>query len=343
MSDDKYLELKNMGAPAMRSALAAHGVDSTGYKAELPPRLERHGDIKLLATNKRKREEIEKARVTQKGIADMLECPICEDNIMGPQIHQCKNGHTFCAPCKSKFATPQCPTCNVSIVPARLGRALPLEKAAEHIPLPCKYKEDGCPDTIAFPNYHEHVKDCDYRPFACPTNLHTPGNCDWTGKVGEIHDHMKDAHEAGEKQVFGGYTLSSEHSTFDEYTHFYSDTIYKAPESDDLFYLILKRTGHTYNVTAHRIGQKTTDAYKWKVTFGMKGQGGRSIRWTFPVSSIRTRHDVAYNEGLGHCFSIPVRAMKYFDTVEKKKKEGGDAHKDKKMFFHVDMVKFERK
>ena len=318
----------------LRKELKEQGRDaSAGYKAELLGRLP---ESKFSVVGKRKREELEAAAETQKALAEMLEGPICEDEIMKP-IHQCKNGHTFCGSCKTKFPTENCPTCKCSIKAQYLGRNLKLEQAAEHIKLPCKHGDAGCEAVVVYPNYHAHVAYCDYRPFACPLNLYGAATCDWTGKVGEVHDHMKEEHDLGNVFSKGGWAIK------DQTTACAIHKGYKRndePLDNELFFLIFHGgPGHTH-VTVHHIGQKTWSAGWYNVTFGMEGQGKRLIRWTFPVVSIRTTHDDAVASG--KCFSIPTSSLKHFNLIEDKKAEDSEKYKDNHSYHKVDVVNIMR-
>ncbi|XP_022896476.1 E3 ubiquitin-protein ligase SINAT3-like isoform X2 [Olea europaea var. sylvestris] len=91
-------------------------------------------------------------------VHELLECPVCT-NSMYPPIHQCHNGHTLCSTCKARVHN-RCPTCR-----QELGdiRCLVLEKVAESLEIPCKYRSLGCPEI--FPYYRDiqylvaHLKD----------------------------------------------------------------------------------------------------------------------------------------------------------------------------------------
>ena len=90
----------------------------------------------------------------------VLECPICFEQFK-PPIFQCKNGHSVCHLCKSQLD--QCPLCREAIA----VRNLQLEDILESLPMPCKYKTNGCKRVLDQSMRAEHEIECPERTIAC--------------------------------------------------------------------------------------------------------------------------------------------------------------------------------
>jgi len=65
-----------------------------------------------------------KQTLAKRFASDILECPVCWDDINGDVIHQCGNGHLICLSCQTKLES--CPVCRLKI--ERPIRNLALEK-----------------------------------------------------------------------------------------------------------------------------------------------------------------------------------------------------------------------
>lgn len=134
----------------------------------------------------------QKAMVIKPGIGsnstinDLLECPVCM-RLMYPPIHQCSNGHTICYKCKSKIHD-TCPICR-----QKLGniRCIALEKVAELLDLPCKFRSFGCNDTIPHKNRISHEKSCRFRLYNCP---YAGAECSVMGDIRSLVEHLKEDH-----------------------------------------------------------------------------------------------------------------------------------------------------
>ncbi|KAK8477793.1 hypothetical protein V6N13_148807 [Hibiscus sabdariffa] len=120
------------------------------------------------------------------GVYQLLECSICT-NFMYPPIHQCPNGHTLCSNCKNRVVN-SCPTCRHD-----LGniRCLALEKVAESLEFPCKYRNIGCLDISPYYNKLKHEQNCRFRPYNCP---YAGSECSVTGDIPTLVAHLKDDH-----------------------------------------------------------------------------------------------------------------------------------------------------
>lgn len=119
-------------------------------------------------------------------VHDLLECPVCM-NLMYPPINQCPNGHTVCSHCKPRVQN-SCPTCRYE-----LGniRCLALERVAESLELPCRYKNMGCHDIFPYYNKLKHETNCRFRPFNCP---YAGSECSVTGDIPFLVLHLKEDH-----------------------------------------------------------------------------------------------------------------------------------------------------
>ncbi|KAG0588010.1 hypothetical protein KC19_2G208400 [Ceratodon purpureus] len=93
-------------------------------------------------------------------------CPICFNRLSLP-VHQCKNGHMVCLPCKygMEKAKRSC-FCGESTWDIRnLGIELVLEQLTGRC---CKHAVYGCKDTIGFLKKKEHEEElCKHRPYTC--------------------------------------------------------------------------------------------------------------------------------------------------------------------------------
>ncbi|CAH9136944.1 unnamed protein product [Cuscuta epithymum] len=120
-------------------------------------------------------------------VHDLLECPVCT-NSMYPPIHQCHNGHTLCATCKTRVHN-RCPTCR-----QELGdiRCLALEKVAESLELPCKHYALGCPGIFPYYSKLKHEAVCNFRPYNCP---YAGSECSVVGDIPHLVSHLRDDHK----------------------------------------------------------------------------------------------------------------------------------------------------
>lgn len=66
-----------------------------------------------------------KESLTKKVAKDILECPVCLNDINGDSIYQCSNGHLICFKCQDKLQS--CPVCRIKL-DKRPIRNLALEK-----------------------------------------------------------------------------------------------------------------------------------------------------------------------------------------------------------------------
>jgi hypothetical protein len=90
-----------------------------------------------------------------------LECPVCLDIVTSPVL-QCQRGHHVCNNCwKRVFSCPLC-KCNSSETRNYVAEAM-----IEKLLLPCKYRVDGCSETMLQVEKAAHEKACLFRSYTC--------------------------------------------------------------------------------------------------------------------------------------------------------------------------------
>ncbi|XP_062512840.1 E3 ubiquitin-protein ligase SIAH1-like [Corticium candelabrum] len=131
-------------------------------------------------------------------LASLFECPVCFDYVL-PPILQCNSGHLVCSQCRPKLAC--CPSCRG---PLPVVRNLAMEKVAETVTFPCRYRMAGCPQLLHHTEKRGHEEICEYRPYVCPC----PGaSCKWQGALEDVLRHIEETHKSittlvGEDIVF---------------------------------------------------------------------------------------------------------------------------------------------
>lgn len=116
-----------------------------------------------------------------------LECPVCNEYI-GPVMPLCANGHGTCKNCKEKCVN--CPVCKASFNGARNYM---LENIIHLLYFECKNKFHGCNvggNPILLNN---HITDCEFGLYECPTKEFT--KCNWNGKLSNMKKHLTTKHE----------------------------------------------------------------------------------------------------------------------------------------------------
>ena len=111
-----------------------------------------------------------------------LECPICYE-VSDGVVHQCHEGHCFCAACDTQIADRLCPICREPL-PGRPIRSRALERQIAGLPAACAHC--GAATTRGEKEAHEAA--CPQRPRACAA---AELGCAWRGLVG-----AQPAHEA---------------------------------------------------------------------------------------------------------------------------------------------------
>ncbi|KAH8068961.1 hypothetical protein JL720_12170 [Aureococcus anophagefferens] len=115
------------------------------------------------------------------------DCAICLSTPEG-QVHQCRNGHLFCAECltehRNKHRGTQCPTCRVAL-PSEPIRNLVAENAIARRPTVCAF----CSLNTTVGELRAHVGRCPKRKVPC---VAAGDGCMWNGLVvGERAAHEK--------------------------------------------------------------------------------------------------------------------------------------------------------
>ncbi|XP_067118753.1 E3 ubiquitin-protein ligase SIAH1A-like [Centruroides vittatus] len=118
-------------------------------------------------------------------LAGIFDCTVCWERVI-PPIFQCKAGHILCTRCKDRMN--RCPACR-----SVLGedRNFALERVAEILGFPCKYRNWGCRRIILNPERRAHEKSCAFR--ICPCPVLDPG-CWWEGICRDIPTHLSERH-----------------------------------------------------------------------------------------------------------------------------------------------------
>ena len=104
------------------------------------------------------------------------DCAIC----LSPpdhQVHQCRNGHLFCAECLgehvSRSADRKCPTCRVAL-PAEPIRNLVAERMRDARPTECAH----CKARMTYGELAAHTPRCPKRAVTCGA---AADGCPWRG------------------------------------------------------------------------------------------------------------------------------------------------------------------
>ncbi|KAL1439413.1 hypothetical protein MTO96_010232 [Rhipicephalus appendiculatus] len=122
---------------------------------------------------------------SEDSMLSLFECPVCLDSVL-PPIVQCRNGHLVCATCRANVDT--CPVCREQLDDIR---NLALERIAERVKFPCKFKSSGCTLMLSVADKLLHQSICLFRSFRCP---YPSGKCKWQGSADEIRGHLVSSH-----------------------------------------------------------------------------------------------------------------------------------------------------
>ena len=103
-----------------------------------------------------------------------LECPVCYE-VPAAHVHQCTEGHCFCAECDPKIENRLCPICREPL-PAQRIRNIIMEQQIAALPETCSY----CSTVMTRGVMAAHQLACAQRPRAC---VASGAGCKWTGLV----------------------------------------------------------------------------------------------------------------------------------------------------------------
>ena len=82
-----------------------------------------HCGITLDSKESMENHQAQSLAVTEEGLKDVLECPVCLEVPRQPPIYQCERGHCVCSVCHAKLTN--CPVCRI---PLGKTRSLIFEK-----------------------------------------------------------------------------------------------------------------------------------------------------------------------------------------------------------------------
>ncbi|XP_037527736.1 E3 ubiquitin-protein ligase Siah1 [Rhipicephalus sanguineus] len=155
-------------------------------------------------------EPLHGATAFEDSMLSLFECPVCSDSVLPPVV-QCSNGHVVCSICRETVDT--CPLCR-----EQFGciRNLTLEKIAEKVKFPCKFKSAGCTLTLLAADKLWHQSVCLFRSIKCP---HPGGECEWQGTADEIKQHLVSSHPfvmtcEGQEMMLCGQAYGAEDAIF---------------------------------------------------------------------------------------------------------------------------------
>ena len=109
-----------------------------------------------------------------------LECPVCLDLPEG-EVHQCNEGHCYCAACWNRLEEPRrCPECRQPIPQANRNRAA--ERAIAALEASCEH----CGEATTRGALAAHINSCPFRPTTCAA---AAAGCGWAGMLSEQAAH----------------------------------------------------------------------------------------------------------------------------------------------------------
>lgn len=122
----------------------------------------------------------------RQSVFQTLTCPLCRE-YMCPPITLCQAGHNICSRCRS--GTEKCPTCERPLLDTR---NVALETIARNLVYPCRFSPAGCRGKFRMDDVGKHHAQCPHRSYDCP--LRELEGCKWTGRFGEIREHVETRH-----------------------------------------------------------------------------------------------------------------------------------------------------
>ncbi|KAI3772475.1 hypothetical protein L6452_03661 [Arctium lappa] len=221
-------------------------------------------------------------RASNSGLYELLECPVCA-TLMYPPILQCPNGHTLCSNCKTRVQS-CCPICGFEMGSIR---CLALEKVAELLELPCRYRSLGCHDNFPYYSKLKHEKNCRFRPYKCP---YAGSACSVTGKIPELVAHLKDEHcvDLHDGSTFNHRYVKSNPHEVENAT--WMLTVFKCYGKQFCLHFEAFNLGMApFYISFLRFMGEETEAKKFSYSLEIGG-GGRKLTWQGVPRSIRDGH-----------------------------------------------------
>ena len=112
--------------------------------------------------------------------AEALECPVCLTLPEG-EVHQCNEGHCYCAECWNRLEEPRrCPECRQPVPKANRNRAI--ERTIAALAWSCEH----CGEATTRGAKAAHLAACPQVPTACAA---AAAGCGWAGMMSELAAH----------------------------------------------------------------------------------------------------------------------------------------------------------
>jgi hypothetical protein len=127
--------------------------------------------------------------VNLKNIGPHVTCILCSEPLTdGTRL--CESGHTFCNKCLPKMG--HCIECRAKI---HVGtRNCPIEQIASMVKYKCHNYYRGCQTLLSKETVVSHHITCPYSKVTCPLEQIDSVRCQWTGRLHQVLDHVKEQH-----------------------------------------------------------------------------------------------------------------------------------------------------
>jgi hypothetical protein len=113
----------------------------------------------------------------------ILECPVCLQIVAAPVL-QCRQGHHMCNACSKRVSS--CPLCKRSM---STTRNYAVEAMVDKIPLPCRYRVEGCNEMMCQKDKAAHEDACEFYLYTCFVQ-----DCFEAHSSGSMRSHLKTSH-----------------------------------------------------------------------------------------------------------------------------------------------------
>jgi E3 ubiquitin-protein ligase SIAH1 len=237
---------------------------------------------------------------TQLLILRELKCPVCLE-YMTPPITQCATGHNICTICRLRMK--HCPTCRNQLP---WIRNFTLENLAQAIDYPCVNKMAGCTQSFPLYSIKRHEAQCPYRNHECPYHKISKEDCDWSGSLVEMKNHVKEMHDSPGDNVELTGPLRTVLRDISEISSF-RQVIFTLNE---IFYVIWELRNNTFYCAAFHIGQKENSCkYKYRFRISKK-KGAESISYCLKTHSFMDDVDGLIERG--ECVAIRYNCVQKF-------------------------------